>query len=171
MADDEVYNELVRSLTEISRRLDSDPVECRAMAVLTVRNFLLDIGATAGAVKVVQSAVSVLNDAVSMADHGNKPGPKPVPFDDIHRLGIAAAAVTGLCDRGWSVADAVKSVSKYAKISSKELRTLRDNIHRHRANRLISDAYDDFVGMFADEELTAEGVLMQMRIWLEQFVC
>ena len=170
---DDACKALVKSLTAISRNLASDPVEARAMAVLAVRQFLLEVDATAGAVMVVQSAWSVLADAVIRSDHGNKSGPKPVPLGEVHRLGIAAAAVTGLCDRGWSVAESVKSVSKYAEIGRKELRTLRDNIHRRRANPLVSDAYHDFVGRLADEdeELTPEGVLMQMRIWLQELVC
>ena len=44
----------------------------------------------------MNSTLAVVSDAVTMADHGNKPGPKPLPWRDVHRLGILAAAVTAI---------------------------------------------------------------------------
>jgi hypothetical protein len=165
------YAELVQRLKASYSLLEEDPAEARAMAVLAVRDFLLAVDAHPAAVIAVQSAWSVLADAIVMSDHGNKPGPKPIPFSDVHRLGLAAAAVTALCDCGWSVADAVKGVSKHTAIDGGDLRTLRDNIHRRCANPLISDAYHDFVSRFTEEELTPEGVLSHLRIWLHEFAC
>ena len=78
-----------------SRDLENYPETSRAEAVL-VRDFLLRIDATQGAVLVIESALNTLMDALALAEHGNKSGPKPPGWSEIYRLGIAAASVTGL---------------------------------------------------------------------------
>jgi hypothetical protein len=165
MADDDPYNVLVRELTEISNRLDSDPVDAPVKALDVVSafyGFLSDLGAPEEARWPVSHAINVLIDAVCAADHGNAPGPKPIPIQEIETLGVAAAAVTALRACGWSVDNAVKTVSKEAKIDHRRLKNLRDNIHRGRANPLIFDTYHDWVGAFPADE---DGVLTEMRLW------
>jgi hypothetical protein len=166
--DDEAYNQLVRTLTAISKRFDSDPADARATAMLAVRNYLSELGTPSEAMRPVQSALSTLNDAICVADYGNRPGPKPMPFREIDALGLAAAVVTGLKTCGWSVADAVERVSKEVKIDRRRLKTLRDNIHRGRANPLIVDAYYDFMNA-----LPADGdeILACLRFWLRDYIC
>ena len=61
-----------------------------------------------------------------------------------------------------------------SRLATKDLRTLRDNIHRRRANPLVADAYYHFVGELnsdGNEDFTPEGVLNQMRIWLAHYGC
>src|SRR4029453_1344542 len=114
MADDDPYNVLVRELTEISNRLDSAPVDAPVKALDVVSafyGFLSDLGAPEEARWPVSHAINVLIDAVCAADHGNAPGPKPIHIQEIETLGVAAAAVTALRACGWSVDNAVKTVS------------------------------------------------------------
>jgi len=82
MADDEAFKALIRELTEIKKRLDNDPVEAAVTALDVVTaffGFLSDLDAPEEATRPVGHAMDVLIDAFCAADHGNSPGPKPIP--------------------------------------------------------------------------------------------
>ena len=85
-------------------------------------------------------------------------------------LGHAAATVTGLKSCGLNLEDAIKRVSKETKIDSRRLGTLRDNIHRRRADHFVMLVYrrdiEDF--RLLSKEGMEEALLIRLRSTLRQ---
>jgi hypothetical protein len=161
---DKAFKVLVRKLTRISKRLNNDPPPAMAIkAASAFFGFLSDLSVSDEALRPVSHAMNVLVDALGAAEHGNSGGPKPIPIKKSNTLGVAAAAVTALKKCGWSVADAVKTIGKEAKIDHRRLKVVRDNIHRGRANPYIFQTYHDWLDEFPGD---ADGVLTRMRFLL-----
>lgn len=136
---------LERLLRELDEALgEDDPDVSRVRALMAARDYLKDLvpGKLMGP---IEDAISALIDALVANESIGRPGPKQIPWSAATDLGVAAAIVTALRDRGWSIGDAVKKVCSETRIDSKKLKGLRDNIHRGVANIGINIAYGDAI--------------------------
>jgi hypothetical protein len=138
---EDVYKRVLQQLTEATADLETRPFAAGVTAVLAAMDLLDALHVPPGVQKPFERAAVALMDAHYASKHGDKPGPKPKPWLVTVTLSEAAATVTALKDCGMSLDEAIKRVSKETKIDGRRLRTLRDNIHRGRADVLLMGLY------------------------------
>ena len=125
---DEAYKKVLDELRKA--RAEQDPLRTRMRAVMAARDFLTAHKVPDELTRPLNKVITALYDSVLLKEHGNKPGPKRKPIEELVKIGIAAAIVTALRACDWRVQDAINEVCKVTKIDRKRLRQIRDNLHR-----------------------------------------
>jgi hypothetical protein len=157
------YEQLIDDLKRACA--EENPLDGRVLAVMAARDFMTALKVPASLTQLLNDATSALIDLQMLHEHGNKPGPKPKPFDERTKAGIAAAMVTALRACNWRVDDAIRAVCKETRLDRKWLRQLRDNLHRGIGDPLTLGQYFDCLEDFqelAPDRLEDE-VLLQLK--------
>ena len=156
---------LTELLEGLARAADCDkPTEGRALAVLAVLIYLRRGIFDPRLLNPLDDAVEALINAHLLAEKGNRPGPKPRPYNAQTTLGQACAFVTVLSRRqGWTLVTALKRVGDDLSIDQRRLRTIRDNILRGVANGIICDAYHDALDDL-NNKISEEEHLMALQV-------
>lgn len=157
---------ITRDLEEVREEFDKDNAWGRAYAVLVASGILHRLGVPDRLTEPLNSAFPILQDLTLSAGYkGN--GPKPKSWNEYTALGLASALVTGFVVCGWRVSDAIKKVSKEAKIDASRLKSVRNNIGRGLAHGITIAAYHD--GLEGFEDLTDREFEQRMHEYLRGF--
>ena len=167
---EDVYKRFLQRLAEAAAELESVPSMAGVTAILAAMELTSALNVSIDLQRPLLRAAASFLELHDKQVHGNKPGPKPRPFARSVILGHAAATVTGLKSCGLNLEDAIKRVSKETKIDSRRLGTLRDNIHRRRADHFVMLVYrrdiEDF--RLLSKEGMEEALLIRLRSTLRQ---
>jgi hypothetical protein len=89
--EDEAYKKLLEQLKKACA--EEDPLVRSIDAVMAARDFLSAHNVPDALTRPLEKAITTLIDVVTIKKHGNKPGPKPRPFNELTKIAAAAAAV------------------------------------------------------------------------------
>jgi len=145
---EEVYDRLLDELRAAVKELEGHPHSAGVTALLAVMDYFTAIYVPASLQKPLERAAITLADANAISEHGKKPGPKPRPWIKAKNWSMAAAVITALRRCGRTVDYAIRRVSAETCIDPRRLRSLRDNIHRGRADKFCIALYQSQVENF-----------------------
>jgi len=157
---EEAYKQLIERLTEACT--EQDRFMRRVHVVMATRDFLQALNVPLSLTKPLNDVIEALIDIQTLEEHGNRPGPKPKPFNELTKVAFAAAIVTALRACDWSVDAAIREVCKETNMDRKWLRQLRDNLHRGKGDPVTLDHYHDYLeelNLVSQDRLEDEALL------------